>query len=226
MTKLICAIDTSDLENAKYLVTTLSPYIDVVKLGLEFFISCGINGVEQIAKLNKPIFLDLKLHDIPNTVESALKILKKLPIMMLTIHISGGNMMLQRAKNILSDTSIKLVGVTMLTSLSEVDLRNFHIVENISDYVKNLAIFGKDNNLDGVVCSLLESNTIKKNCGLNFITITPGIVINENNDHKRAVSIDDIKNYNTDYIVVGRAITDANNKIKIAEYINSLLKAI
>lgn len=283
MTQIICAIDTADLQEAKRLILMLAPYIDIVKLGLEFFCSLGFKGVQEIAKLNKPIFLDLKLNDIPNTVIKTLKILKNLPIAMLTVHVLGGEKMLQGSKAALEDSKIKLIGVTLLTSLSDQDLKKFNIISlkshtespkkeelenniglNIENYVKNLAIFGKNNGLDGVVCSLAETNIIKEYCGAEFITVTPGIIIKESlrkkqnpqcegqnnnfnnsknehyqpydnyanyanydryNDHKRAVNISELKNfsYNPDYIVVGRAITAAENPLDKAKYLYSQL---
>jgi orotidine-5'-phosphate decarboxylase len=219
--KIICAIDTPYFNRAYTTIKRIASYIDIVKLGLEFFTSCGISGVERISKLGVPIFLDLKLHDIPNTVKKTVEVIKRLQgIEMLTIHITGGAEMIAQTKSILKNTPIKLLGVSLLTSLSAEDLKNFGITSNVDNYVKNLALFGKKSGLDGVVCSAYEANLVKEHCGKDFLVITPGITGNNSNDHKRSISVADIKKYNIDYVVIGRLITE-NNDTKLLSEIRS-----
>lgn len=212
MPKIICAIDTPHFNKAYTTVRRIAPYIDIVKLGLEFFTSCGIPGVERISKLGIPIFLDLKLHDIPNTVQKTVEVIRRIDgIEFLTVHIAGGPKMIQQAKSALKNTRIKLLGVSLLTSLSVEDLKSFGVKFTTDEYVQNLALLGKKNGLDGVVCSAYESNLIKKCCGDEFLVVTPGITGSNKNDHKRSINIADIRKYNIDYIVIGRLITGSDN---------------
>ncbi len=217
---LICAIDSLSIVHSIELIKLVQDKIEAIKIGLEFFVSCGIHGVKKIEELGIPIFLDLKLHDIPNTVEKTLKVLKKLNIFMLTVHVSGGKEMLKVAAEELSDTNIKIIGVTILTSISEIDIQEIDITANKQNsQVINLAKIAKNCGLDGVVCPGCKLSQIREECGNNFILVTPGVrpLSHKNNDHKEFITPSQAVQSGADYIVVGRPITNSRNPRQAAQ---------
>ena len=219
--RIICAIDSADIEYAYKLAHTLKNKIAAIKLGLEFFTAYGIDGIKKMEECGIPIFLDLKLHDIPNTVARTLVLLKDLNIFMLTIHISGGANMIKAAINELNNTNIKVIGVTMLTSLTDNDLASMGFGNHtITEQVINLATLAQQSNLDGVVCSGHEIVEVRKNCGKNFILVVPGIRLSSNgDDQKRIITPAQAIKLGADYLVIGRDITSSSNPLATVDKI-------
>jgi orotidine-5'-phosphate decarboxylase len=222
---IICALDTSDLNRAIFIARTLRNKVGMIKLGLEFFAACGLSGVEEVSKCGIPIFLDIKLHDIPNTVAKTIKVIKDLNIRMLTLHIAGGMKMLHDALSAVHNTGIKLIGVTVLTSINNNDLNRCGIEIEVKSQVILLAKLAKISGLHGVVCSALEAQEIRRECGREFNIITPGIRMDSNNnDQRRTATPREAITCGADYIVIGRPITESNDPVKSAELIfDSLL---
>lgn len=221
---IICAIDIKDIVQAENLCRQLSPHIGMVKLGLEFFLANGIEGVKRIEALGIPIFLDLKLHDIPNTVAQAIASLEPLNIALLTVHTQGGYDMMQRAKEAAGD-SVKVVGVTILTSMDDKDISALGYQASASDQALHLAELAKKSGLDGVVCSPYEIKPVKHVCGEAFMTVVPGIRPSGSalNDQKRALTPKVAIDNGADYLVIGRPITQANDPLKAAQAIEESL---
>lgn len=220
MNPIICALDTQDLSKAVSLANILRNKVGMIKLGLEFFTANGLVGVKEVAKCNVPIFLDLKLHDIPNTVAKTVEVIKDLSVEMLTLHVCGGVEMLKRALNAVQDTKIKLIGVTVLTSMSNEDLSELGIARDAKSQVILLAKLAKEAGLHGIVCSALEAQEVRKECGKDFKIITPGIRIDPcHDDQKRTATPKEAIALGADYIVIGRPITKSNDPVSSAELI-------
>ncbi|MGL9725894.1 MAG: orotidine-5'-phosphate decarboxylase [Wolbachia sp.] len=220
MNPIICALDTQDLNEALSLANALREKVGMVKLGLEFFTAHGLSGVREVAKCDVLIFLDLKLYDIPNTVAKTIEVIKTLDVEMLTLHINGGTKMLEEALSVVQGKKIKLIGVTVLTSMDNEDLSELGIVGEAKSQVVLLAKLAKKIGLHGIVCSALEAQEVRQECGKDFKIITPGIRINPgHDDQKRTVTPKEAINSGADYIVIGRPITGSNNPINRAELI-------
>lgn len=190
-----------------------------VKVGMELFYGCGPEIIKEIKALGHNIFLDLKLHDIPNTVKSAMKNLAKLDVDMVNVHAKGGIKMMSEALSAFDDLEKKplVIAVTELTSTSEDMLKN-ELLSSVpmEEMVKKHAMNAKNAGLNGVVCSPLEVKAIKEYCGKDFITVTPGIRLESNtkDDQVRITTPKDAKKLGTDFIVVGRPITKAEDPVK------------
>ncbi|BET29433.1 orotidine-5'-phosphate decarboxylase [Wolbachia pipientis] len=220
MNPIICALDTQDLNEAISWANGLRDKVGMVKLGLEFFAAHGPSGVREVAKCNVPIFLDLKLYDIPNTVARTVEAIKALDVEMLTLHISGGTKMLKEALSIVQGKKIKLIGVTVLTSMGNEDLSELGVAREAKSQVILLAKLAKKIGLHGVVCSALEAQEVRQECGKDFKIITPGIRMNRgHDDQKRTATPKEAINSGADYIVIGRTITESSNPASSAELI-------
>lgn len=220
MNPIICALDTQDLNKAISLANALRDKIGMVKLGLEFFAAHGPSGVREVAKCNVPIFLDLKLYDIPNTVARTVEAIKALDVEMLTLHISGGTKMLKEALSVVQGKKIKLIGVTVLTSMINEDLSELGVARETKSQVILLAKLAKKIGLHGIVCSALEAQEVHQECGKDFKIITPGIRMNRgHDDQKRTATPKEAINSGADYIVIGRPITKSGNPASSAELI-------
>ena len=224
---IFCAIDTSDIDKALGLVDQISPHIGGIKLGLEFFTSCGLLGLEKIKKLETPIFIDLKLYDIPNTAKQALSNILQFEPEYTTLHLSGGSEMLINcinAKNELHSRT-KLIGVTMLTSFNDALISEIGIEKSVNENVKQLTQLAANCGMDGIVCSPLEISEVKKTHESKLQIISPGIRGKESlaNDQKRTLSAKEAIDAGADILVVGRPITDAKDPAKAAENIYSEL---
>ncbi|MFP3024282.1 MAG: orotidine-5'-phosphate decarboxylase [Wolbachia sp.] len=220
MNPIICALDTQDLNEAISWSNALRDKVGMVKLGLEFFAAHGPSGVREVAKCNIPIFLDLKLHDIPNTVARTIEAIKILDVEMLTLHISGGTKMLQEALSIVQGKKIKLIGVTVLTSMINEDLSELGVAREAKSQVILLAKLAKKIGLYGVVCSALEAQEVRQECGKDFKIITPGIRMNSaHNDQKRIATPKEAINSGADYVVIGRPIIKSGDPASSAELI-------
>lgn len=192
-----------------------------VKIGMELFYAEGPSIVKEIKARGHKIFLDLKLHDIPNTVEKAMKVLSNLDIDMCNLHAAGTIPMMRAGLNGITrenGTRPILIAVTQLTSTSQEQMeQDLLIKEPIEEVVMHYAENAKVAGLDGVVCSPLEAETVKKICGKDFLTITPGIRFENSNvnDQSRITTPKKAKELGSDYIVVGRPITKAENPVEI-----------
>jgi len=229
--RIILALDTNKVEEAINMVKILQPELSYVKVGMELFYSTGPQIIEELKKLNVKIFLDLKLHDIPNTVAKALQELTSLGVDMLNLHISGGLNMLNLAHEAI-DKGLSigqkrpfLIGVTVLTSIDEQILNNeLGITTSLEELVLRYACLAKSAHLAGVVSSPWEVKKIKEHCGTDFLTVTPGIRINSLvHDQKRVTTPKEAFKMGTDYIAIGRSITqDEKPKERWLELLNEL----
>ena len=224
--QIIVALDFNSIEEANVIVDLLDPEIYRLKIGKQLFASEGPKIMENFNKQGFDIFLDLKLHDIPNTVYKALKNLLSHKVWMTNIHLLGGEEMIQAAREAKEHIKSEalLIGVSVLTSLSEDHIRNMGFNMQISELVKNLSISAKQNNIDGVVCSAQEVSEIKKNFGADFITVTPGIRIQQKkDDQSRIATLEDAIKNGSDYIVLGREITASENIPKMIKKVESYI---
>ena len=194
-----------------------------VKIGMELYYSAGPEIVREIKKRGHKIFLDLKLHDIPNTVKKSMAVLSKLDVDMCNLHASGTKNMMKAALEGLTredGTRPILIAVTQLTSTDEESMRNDLLIEKpIADVVMHYAKMAEESGLDGVVCSPLEAGKVHEYCGKNFITVTPGVRFagGDIGDQKRVTTPAKAKELGADYIVVGRPITAAEDPVKAYE---------
>jgi orotidine-5'-phosphate decarboxylase len=226
---IILALDVNSLTKAQSILSELKSHIGGVKLGMEFFNSFGPDGVREISKLGIPIFLDLKLHDIPITVYKTIKTLMELDIAIINVHSSGGRDMLEaaaKARSEFKDKPTKLIAVTVLTSLDNNDIEEIGYKDNSEDLVLRLASLAKDSGLDGVVCSAKEISLIKSKLGKNFILVVPGIRLEKDNknDQKRVMSPKKAINAGADLLVIGRPITDSKDPLKTIDNILENIK--
>ncbi|UEX89379.1 orotidine-5'-phosphate decarboxylase [Staphylococcus ratti] len=190
-----------------------------VKVGMELFYQTGPSLIQEIKALGHDIFLDLKLHDIPNTVGKAMEGLAQLDVDLVNVHAAGGTEMMQRAVEGLKkyNSNIKIIAVTQLTSTTEAMLhKEQNIQTSIEDAVLHYAQLAQNSGLDGVVCSPLETALITEHCGKDFLKVTPGIrpKQNENNDQKRVTTPEQAKQLGSTHIVVGRPITQSSNPVE------------
>lgn len=220
--KVIVALDFPNKKEALKIVDNLDDLIDFYKVGLELFINEGPSIIDILKKKGKRVFLDLKFHDIPNTVSKAVRATLKYGVDMLTLHASSGIDALKRSVEIVNEFStdhrIKIIGVTLLTSLDNDELKEIYgFPIEASLLVKNLALLSKKAGLDGVVASAREISIIKENCGKDFLVVTPGVRLKKllKDDQKRTVNPKEAINLGADYIVIGRAITNAENPIDV-----------
>lgn len=213
MTKLITALDTTDLEQALAWSAAVKPYAACVKVGLELFYAHGHAGMQKIAATGTPIFLDLKLHDIPNTVAGGLKGLLPLKPAMLTLHTLGGKAMMETVSRAADASGHRplVLGVTILTSMDENELSNIGLATPIIDRVRQLAGLALKSGMDGIVCSAHELPIIRKEFGDALKTIVPGIrpAGAEKGDQSRIMTPKEASQNGADYIVVGRPITQS-----------------
>ena len=222
MSPIIIALDFQTCQEALAFVDQFSTSQQLfVKVGMELFYREGTQILTQLKRRGCQIFLDLKLHDIPNTVFQAMKILSQLGIDMVTIHAAGGSKMIRAAHDgLIAGTTTgqtpKLLAVTQLTSISETDLHEeLHIGLSLEESVLDLAKLAKNNGVDGVICAATEVNAIHQAVGRDFLCVTPGIRLpgQDHQDQKRVVSPSQAHTYGANYIVVGRAITKAPDKL-------------
>jgi len=226
--RILCALDTTDPDYALDLAKKLRSYVGGVKLGLEYFGAQGPAGFNHVTHCGMPIFLDLKLHDIPHTVAKAIHALMPLKPLIMTIHTAGGPAMMkaaaeaatQAAKNIGCPRPI-LVGVTILTSMDDTDLAAVGLTTPLEAQVVRMARLAQESGLDGVVCSPFEITAIRENCGQNFKLVVPGIrpAGSPSGDQKRIMTPAEAIERGADYIVIGRAITGTDDPVKAAQNI-------
>lgn len=217
--KLIVAIDTDDFDKAKQLIDQLEDSVDIFKVGLEQYVSTKGKTVEYLKEKGKKIFLDLKFHDIPNTMKSAVRAATRDNIWLMTIHVSDLEGMRQCAlvaKEEAEKLNIEkpiIVGVTVLTSLSNEDLQDIGCNMTTEELALKRAQLAKKAGIDGVVCSAKEVEKIVEVCGEDFVTVCPGIrpLFSNTEDQKRVVTPSQAVKNGAQYIVVGRPITKSEN---------------
>ena len=211
MNPIFVALDTPSLEHARTLAEQVGPNAGGVKLGLEFFSANGPAGVAAILRLGIPVFLDLKLHDIPNTVAKAVEALRPLEPAVLTVHAAGGRAMLEAGKAAAAPTT-KVVGVTVLTSLDGDDLRSIGVERDPGEQVRALAALCRDSGLDGIVCSGAEVGAAREAWPEGFFVV-PGVrpAGGAVGDQKRVVSPREALCSGASILVIGRPITGADD---------------
>lgn len=221
--ELILALDVESLDEGLKLLKNIGPKLKWVKVGLQLFTQHGPDAVKTIADLGYKVFLDLKLHDIPNQVASSIKSLKNLPIGLLTLHTSGGGEMMQWASKARKDmgNSLQLLGVTVLTSMDASGLQSIGVDASPEEQVLRLAQLGMNSGLQGLVCSPLELLLLRKKLGPDPILVTPGIrhLGSASNEQKRIMTPADAVIAGASYIVVGRPITNAADPAKALDAI-------
>lgn len=223
--KIIVALDYADATSAMKLVEQLDPALCRLKVGKELFTAAGPQFVETLARSNFGVFLDLKFHDIPNTVAKACTAASNLGIWMLNVHASGGLEMMQSAKQAVDNSAGKplLIAVTVLTSMNQQTLNQIGIHANLATHVLNLAKLTQQSGLDGVVCSALEAQMLRAQLGNKFCLVTPGIrpANASKDDQSRIVTPSDALALGSNYLVIGRPITQAANPLKALEAIHA-----
>jgi orotidine-5'-phosphate decarboxylase len=227
--KIIIALDYSDEKSAIAMVKQLSPELCRIKIGKELFVSCGPQLVEKISKMGFEIFLDLKFHDIPNTVAGACNAAANLGVWMVNVHASGGLKMMQAAREAIENNSHKplLIAVTILTSLDNQALSEIGYKNNTQQQVLQLAKLTQHAGLDGIVCSPLEAHQIKSETNKDFILVTPGVRPkgSDVNDQSRIMTPKQALEAGSNYLVIGRPITASENPLKALEEISLEIKS-
>ena len=222
--KLIIALDFPSAEQALEFVKPLSPSSCKLKVGFELFVSAGPDFVKQLVDMGFDVFLDLKFHDIPNTVASACKSAAKMGVWMMNVHATGGDVMMSAAKQALVDcnSSAKLIAVTVLTSMDKAQLASINISVEPEQQVEHLAQLTQKSKLDGVVCSAQEARALRELLGEEFLLVTPGIrpAGSDVGDQRRVMSPLEANQSGVSYIVVGRPITKADQPLTVIEQIN------
>lgn len=211
MNPIYVAIDTPALDRAEQLARAVARSAGGLKLGLEFFCANGPAGIARIAKFGLPIFLDLKLHDIPNTVAKAVAALRPLEPSILTVHAAGGRAMLEEAKAAAPEHT-RVVAVTVLTSLDDSDLQSIGVESSPAEQVERLAALARESNLDGIVCSGAEVGAAHSNWPRGFFVV-PGVRPegSETADQKRIVTPRQALDSGASILVIGRPITAADD---------------
>lgn len=215
---VFCAVDTPTIDAAKSLASRLTGLVGGLKLGLEFFLANGQDGYRALAAHDLPIFLDLKLHDIPNTVAGAVRSVTPLKPAFLTVHASGGPAMMKAAADAARETAGKLgiprprlLGVTVMTSLDSDDLGAVGQDSDMAAQVDRLAALSQESGLDGIVCSPHEIERLRRRSGDGFVLMVPGIRPRwaAANDQKRVLTPAEAVALGADHLVIGRPITAA-----------------
>ncbi|KXJ57993.1 orotidine-5'-phosphate decarboxylase [Cognaticolwellia aestuarii] len=223
--KVVVALDFDNKDEALSFVDKIQPSDCRLKVGKEMFTHFGPEFVKELVNRGFDVFLDLKFHDIPNTVAKAVAAAADLGVWMVNVHASGGIKMMQKAKEALlpfGDKAPLLIAVTVLTSMSEEDLAGIGITRTPAEQVQHLATLTKNAGLDGVVCSAMEAESLKQLLGQDFKLITPGIRPAGSNadDQKRIMTPEQALKVGVDYLVIGRPITKAENPHAVLQAIN------
>ncbi|CCG42581.1 orotidine-5'-phosphate decarboxylase [Magnetospirillum molischianum] len=212
------ALDTTEPDSATALARTLAGQVGGLKIGLEYFTANGSHGLSAIRETGLPLFLDLKLHDIPNTVAAAMRSVARLGVSITTLHASGGAEMIRAAADAGRDSAAKqgiappkVIAVTVLTSLDQAAAEAVGFCGSVADQVRRLARLAQDNGADGIVCSPLEIAAVRAECGPDFTLVVPGIrpAWSETGDQKRVLTPAEARDRGADILVIGRPITAA-----------------
>src|SRR3989338_8121014 len=222
--KIIIALDVNTLKEEERLLDTLSSEVQVFKIGMELFYSCGVKAIELVKKYDKDIFLDLKFHDIPNTVYAASKTAVRFEVFMFNVHASGGIDMMKKAVEGAEEESEKLgisrpkiLGVTVLTSINGEALKRSGVNKSPEEQVLNLARLTKDAGLDGAVASPEEISAMRKAMGKDFLIVTPGVRPegSDSGDQKRVATPKEAFQRGAYYIVIVRPIKKAKDPAEV-----------
>ncbi|BBP43582.1 orotidine-5'-phosphate decarboxylase [Thiosulfativibrio zosterae] len=222
--KVLIALDFNTIESALNFVSTVSPKSCRLKVGKELFAVGGPQFVEALIKQGFDVFLDLKYHDIPNTVAKACQAAAKMGVWMVNVHALGGYKMMTAAKNALAEFEKPpiLIAVTILTSMGQEDLQQIGLAGTPAENVLRLASLAKKAGLDGVVCSAQEASILKAELGKDFCLVTPGIrpAGSDANDQQRIMTPAEAMQAGSHYLVVGRPITQADDPSAVLDQIN------
>lgn len=219
--KIIVALDYSAEEQAIDFIKKVNPDLCKLKIGKELFTTAGPQFVDKVVTKGFDVFLDLKFHDIPNTVMKACHAAAELGVWMLNVHALGGKTMMQAAKEGVSHSSAKLIAVTILTSMGQDDLEQIGLNIKVADQVVNLAKLANEACLDGVVCSAKEVSVLRKDISDDFLLVTPGIRPKGNNasDQKRVMTPVEAIQAGSSYLVIGRPVTQSDSPVQTLETI-------
>ncbi len=225
---IFVAIDTPDLDKALAIARAAGPHVGGLKVGLEFITAQGPDGVRAMTRLGYPVFADVKFHDIPNTVAGASREIARLGVSIFNVHASGGEAMMRAAKNAASaiNPGMKIIAVTLLTSLDENDVAAIGCRGTAAEQVVRLASLAQKSGLDGVVCSAHEIAAIRKACGDDFLLVVPGIrpAGADLADQRRVMTPREAVDAGADIIVIGRPINAAADPGEAARAIRESLK--
>jgi orotidine-5'-phosphate decarboxylase len=217
------ALDTQDLSRALELARSVGPHVGGFKIGLEFISALGPEGIRAIVALGRPVFADVKFHDIPNTVAGASEALATLGVSIFNVHASGGEAMMRAAVDAVASANPrpKIIGVTVLTSLDNAVLETVGQRPPAPEQVVRLARLAKASGLDGVVCSPQEIAMVRAACGPDFLIVTPGIrpAGADLADQRRVMTPEDAARAGADILVIGRPITGAADPAETAKAI-------
>ncbi|SBS28716.1 Orotidine 5'-phosphate decarboxylase [Marinomonas aquimarina] len=225
---IVVALDYPTIEQATAMAKRLDPALCRVKVGKELFTKAGPAILEELHKLDFDVFLDLKFHDIPNTVANAVSVAAKEGVWMVNVHASGGRRMMEASANALAqihDHNTLLIAVTVLTSMDETDLSEIGIDLSPRDHVMRLAKLAQSSGMDGVVCSAQESQMLSETLGKDFVLVTPGIrpAGADQGDQKRIMTPSEAMQAGSHYLVMGRPITQAADPIAVLTQVNNEL---
>ncbi|GAB6042809.1 orotidine-5'-phosphate decarboxylase [Endothiovibrio diazotrophicus] len=223
--RVLVALDYPDARSARELVARLDPSLCRLKIGKELFVRAGPELVRAFIDAGYEIFLDLKFHDIPNTVAAACAAAADLGVWMVNVHASGGRRMMEAAREAIATggTETLLIGVTVLTSMSDEDLAEIGFAGTPEENVRRLAALAQSSGLDGVVCSAREAALLKETRGREFLLVTPGIrpAGAEVGDQRRIMTPADAIRAGSDYLVIGRPITQAADPVAVLRAIEA-----
>ncbi|MEI9597985.1 orotidine-5'-phosphate decarboxylase [Moellerella wisconsensis] len=228
---VIVALDYDDINQALAFVDRIDPRDCRLKVGKEMFTFHGPELVKQLKQRGFDVFLDLKFHDIPNTVARAVAAAAEMGVWMVNVHASGGTRMMDAAKEVLmpygKDAPL-LTAVTVLTSMDQTDLAGIGIDVSPAEHAERLALLSKNSGLDGVVCSAHEAAHLKQLCGAGFKLVTPGIrpIGSDIGDQRRIMTPQDAIAAGVDYMVIGRPITRSDSPTQMLKQINESLKGL
>ncbi len=228
--KVIVALDYPGEKQAFELIDQLQPELCRLKVGKEMFTLLGPSFVEKIQSKGFEVFLDLKYHDIPNTVARACKTAADLGVWMMNVHASGGRRMMEAAAEAISNHKKRpyLIAVTVLTSMSQEDLNELGISLTPAEQALRLASLAKSSGLHGVVCSAQEASQMNKQLGNEFLLVSPGIrpAGSSQDDQRRIMTPVDAVNAGSDYLVIGRPVTQSDDPLGVLRTINSEISAL
>ncbi|WP_130537348.1 orotidine-5'-phosphate decarboxylase [Thiomicrorhabdus indica] len=226
--KVVIALDFANSESANQFVSELNPEDCRLKVGKELFAVAGPEFVKGLVDKGFDVFLDLKYHDIPNTVAKAVQAAARMGVWMVNVHASGGSKMMKAAKEALAEFENPplLIAVTVLTSMQQEDLAELGLNIEPKEQVKRLAKLTKASGLDGVVCSAQEVEMLRKEIGNDFCLVTPGIrpAGSDVNDQKRIMTPKDALTAGSSYLVIGRPITQAQSAVQALQDINQSIQ--
>ena len=226
---IFVALDTPDLPKALALAAAMKPYVGGLKVGLEFITALGPDAVRKVVATGLPVFADVKFHDIPNTVAGAAREIARLGATIFNIHVSGGEAMMRAAVEAARgvDPKMKIIGVTILTSMNDADLDAVGPRGPALAQVERLATLAKHCGLDGVVCSPRETTLVRKACGPDFLIVTPGVrpLGSDLADQRRVTTPADAMRAGSDILVIGRPITAAADPAAAARAIAQEIEA-